>query len=699
LAETLTQTKDPSVVEQKSPGAEEPERVFPDVSRLLNERHATEGRENEYVLSLLRTGKSRASRLVLGFYRSGEHGREALREARTKRLRRSAVIYRAPDGELSVFHGGLGPRERAALSGATSLAVAVVTAIGGVSPVAAAALAVSGFLIVWFGTLGLGIGIGNKVLRAYRGGVLPGESLVVVEATEEQAPEVIALLQHISDPSIFAIRPGPGFTDSTETTGQRREPTTAAALPDYAMQLADSHELEPSIRSRPLLPILRECEVVIERTRSDLAEAARLEYGITHAAEWLLDNAYLIRSNIADIRHNLPDNHNKILPVLTDRSAPVRLRVYHVAAELIDRSGHRLAADTILSFLNAYQDRCPLTIAELWVFPLMLRLVLIERLRRLSEVASLRQHQKELADFWADRVLNAAHRTPAQLEEMVAELERRDLELTPHFIERLAEQLHQEESALAPIQKWIQEKTKHQLPDIIRAEHAEEANDLMLISSAIGSLRQLSELQYLKIVESVSRMEAILRQDPAGIHTRSDFATRDMCRRVVEAAARQSKVSELDVARLAVDLAQPAPSGSREHCVAYYLLDEGLPELEKRLRRSVPWRERCLRILRRHPTAVYLGSLAALIAGISGAFLWEARAAGVTSPAALLFLGILALFPASELGTYLLQMFLTWFLPPRVLPKMSFEEGIPDDCRTLVVVPMMLLTPDAVECA
>jgi len=122
-----------------------------------------------------------------------------------------------------------------------------------------------------------------------------------------------------------------------------------------------------------------------------------------------------------------------------------------------------------------------------------------------------------------------------------------------------------------------------------------------------------------------------------------------------------------------------------------------LPELEKRLRRSVPWRERCLRILRRHPTAVYLGSLAALIAGISGAFLWEARAAGVTSPAALLFLGILALFPASELGTYLLQMFLTWFLPPRVLPKMSFEEGIPDDCRTLVVVPMMLLTPDAVR--
>jgi hypothetical protein len=110
----------------------------------------------------------------------------------------------------------------------------------------------------------------------------------------------------IGHPSVFAIRPGPGFTASTETAGQRREPTTMAGLPDCATELATSHQLESSTRSRPLLPILRECEVVIERARTDLAEAARLEYGVTHAAEWLLDNAYLIRLNIADIRHNLP---------------------------------------------------------------------------------------------------------------------------------------------------------------------------------------------------------------------------------------------------------------------------------------------------------------------------------------------------------------------------------------------------------
>ena len=145
---------------------------------------------------------------------------------------------------------------------------------------------------------------------------------------------------------------------------------------------------------------------------------------------------------------------------------------------------------------------------------------------------------------------------PEQFEQIVTELDRDGNELTPHFIARLGEQLHKEESALAPIQKWIEAKTGSHLADIILREHAEEANDLMFISTAIGSLRQLSELQYPKIVEAVSRMEAILREDPSGIHARSDFATRDRCRRVVEESARQSKTSEWDVARLAVQLAQ-----------------------------------------------------------------------------------------------------------------------------------------------
>lgn len=625
-----------------------------------------------------------------------EHAEEALQEARKNRIRRSGAVHRAEDGQLTFSHSGLGPLHRGIFGFAMALIATLVAGLLELQPGTIAAMALCGFLITWFGTLWLGWGIKRSILARYGRFLFPGESLVAVQEIEEHTADAIALWHQISPIALFAIRPGIAPASPAEPGRLPREPVVLADLPACALELAASHELAPSTKSRSLLAMVRACEVAIERAREDLAEAARLDYGISHAAEWVLDNTYLIRAHIADIRHNLPDNHHRILPVLTDTSKPIRLRVYHLASELVDLTGYRTTPEGIVSFLDAYQNTAPLTIAELWVFPLMLRLVLLQKVQLLSERTSVRQHQKELADFWANRLLNAAQRSPRDFDEIVTELDREGGGPTAHFIARLGEQLHKEESLLAPIQKWIEARAEQPLADIVRNEHAEEANDLMLISDAIGSLRQLSELQYPKIVEAVSRMEAILRDDPAGIHARSDFATRDRCRRVVEAVARQSKCSELDVARQVVELSERGQPGSLNRCIAYYLLDDGLPELEKRVRRRVPWRERRLRFTYGHPAVLYLGGLASLTIAIVAGFMVAAYSAAVPLPMIAL-LGTLAVIPASELATFLLQTYLTGILPPRVLSKMSFEESIPEDCRTLVVVPMMLLTADSIR--
>ena len=640
--------------------------------------------------------RSTKYRLVLGFYRSTEHAEEALQEARKNYIRRSGAAHRAENGQLTFSHTGLGPLHRGIFGCAVALVATLAAERLELQPWMIAVVALCCFSITWFGTLWLGWGIKRSILAHYGRFVFPGESLVAVQETEERTADVIAFWRQISHIALFAIRPGIAPIFPAEARRPAREPVVLANLPACALELAASHELAPSTKSRSLLTVVRTCEAAIERARGDLAEAAQLDYGITHAAEWVLDNAYLVRSHIADIRHNLPDKHHRFLPVLTDTSRPIRLRVFHLAAELVDLTVHRPTPEAIVSFLDAYQSTAPLTIGELWVFPLMLRLALLQRVQHLSERTSVRQHQKELADFWSNRLLNAAQRSPEAFEQIVSELEHEGSGPTAHFIARLGELLHKEEFLLTPIQKWIEARTGQPLADIVRAEHAEETNDLMLISDAIGSLRQLSELEYPKIVESVSRMEAILRGDSAGIHARSDFATRDRCRRVVEEVARHSKCSELHVARSVVELSEHGLPDSLERCTAYYLLDKGLPELEKRVGRRVPWRERRLRFIYGHPTLLYLGGLAALTLALTGGFLFVAYTAEIALPL-LVLLGALALIPASELATFLLQVRLSWVLPPRVLPKMSFEKGIPDDCRTLVVVPMMLLTPDSIR--
>jgi cyclic beta-1,2-glucan synthetase len=633
---------------------------------------------------------------VLGFYRSEEHAEEALRQARKNHVQRSAAVHRTASGQLKIAYAGLGPLQRA-FFGLAVASLATLLAQVFAPPLWLLALsAAAGFLLAWFGTTWSGLGIPRKVLVHYGRFLFPGESLVAAQQTEERTPAVIALWRQTAPVAVFTIRPRLRCTSPPVVVRPPREPVTLATLSGLAAGFAATHTVDPSLRARPLFPLVEACESTLECARADLAEAARLDYGITHAAEWLLDNAYLLRSHIADIRHDLPANHHRILPLLQDQSGPARFRVYQLATELIQLTGHRPTAETIQIFLDGYQTHTPLNIVELWVFPLFLRLVLLETVRRLAERTSLRQHQKELADFWANRLLNAVQRSPEQFDRIVARLDRDGDELTSHFLARFSEQLHKEESLLLPIQKWIEAKTGRPLADIVYSEHAEEANDLMLIGDAIGSLRQLSELQYPKIVEAVSRMETILRQDPAGIHPRSDFSTRDRCRRTVEAIARHSSTSELEVARQVVEVANHATSQTLDGCIAYHLLDDGQPALERRLGCRVPWRERQLRFFYRHPTLLYLGGLALLTAALGAAFLFAAHAAGA-SLLALILLGLLALIPASELATFLLHTTVAWALPPRVLPKMSFKEGIPDDCCTLVVIPMMLLTPDSIR--
>ncbi|HSO73038.1 MAG TPA: glycosyl transferase, partial [Thermodesulfobacteriota bacterium] len=63
-----------------------------------------------------------------------------------------------------------------------------------------------------------------------------------------------------------------------------------------------------------------------------------------------------------------------------------------------------------------------------------------------------------------------------------------------------------------------------------------------------------------------------------------------------------------------------------------------------------------------------------------------------------LVIGLLLLFPASQLALEVLNYLVTRLLPPRTLPKMDFEAtGIPDPFRTLVVVPIMLTAAETIR--
>jgi cyclic beta-1,2-glucan synthetase len=101
------------------------------------------------------------------------------------------------------------------------------------------------------------------------------------------------------------------------------------------------------------------------------------------AAEWLLDNEYLVRRVLGQLRRGLPAGFQRQLPRLI---ADGRVRVLAVAEAIYDRHGE-LELAGIDRFLDAYQADAPLTIAELWALPAVLRLVIVRRFCQLIEDA------------------------------------------------------------------------------------------------------------------------------------------------------------------------------------------------------------------------------------------------------------------------------------------------------------------------
>ncbi len=517
----------------------------------------------------------------------------------------------------------------------------------------------------------------NKWLR------LDGESLIVAEASESEVEAIVKQLQGIGSPAVFVLRdePGGGSSGDPEPVLENKDKTLSEAAKAVAARRDVSYKSQPSILER-----LRQNEIALGAARRDLVEAARLGHSLTAAAEWLLDNAYLIRTQIAEIRRHFPKSNSKILPTLAHG--------YDLAQELVARSGNSLSEQNITEWLRDYQTVAPLTIAELWLFPLLLRMALIDALRRLAERVSRAQQLREAGYFWANRLAAGARQSPEEFENILHRMEAEAIASEPHFAVSLVEQLQDEEAALAPLQRWLETRFNEPVTEIIRAEHTQEAAQRISTANAFGSLRALPRIDFTKIFEAVSLVEAELRTDP--VYTASDFATRDQCRRVVERIARHS----------ALERARSRAAGRKA--------GSGGARSEERARDVLPALRRSSRVgsgsqvqrSRAHPIpadtspprfARVLGGIVGLTASFLALTVAVALDAGVNQTAMLVALGVLALFPLSELAIQIVNALVISLLPPEQLPKMDFENGIPEENATLVVVPMMLASPEVVR--
>src|SRR5580692_7502452 len=222
----------------------------------------------------------------------------------------------------------------------------------------------------------------------------------------------------------MSTTPAPTIITTALEEPIRAELFSVERLEQHAESLAAAQEVvdADSSSGRALLPrVLENGRRLLEYYRAT-AQAVEMEQGITPAAEWLLDNFYIVEEQLREIRDDLPPGFYRKLPKLVSGHLEGYPRVYGVAWAYIAHTDSRLDPAVLRSFVMAYQRVQPLTIGELWAVAITLRIVMVENLRRIAERIVRSRHARLRADALADQVLGTGGQQAVSPDEVLRSL-------------------------------------------------------------------------------------------------------------------------------------------------------------------------------------------------------------------------------------------------------------------------------------
>jgi len=369
-------------------------------------------------------------------------------------------------------------------------------------------------------------------------------------------------------------------------------------------------------------------------------QASETQRALSYAAEWLLDNFYIVQQALRQVREDMPAGYYRQLPKLGTSALEGYPRIYALARAVIGDCESHLDLDQVTCFVRAYQQVTPLTMGELWALPTMLRLGILECLTRaLARVMGL--------EGWGDEEHSASVPLPSGLadEEIVA-------------------------SCILSLRLLATQDWKAFFESLSRVGMVLRRDPAGIYARMDFDTRD----RYRKIVEELAL-----------------------------ATGRDEENVAWEAVGLALD-ENPSEGAQwegqelpRTVHVGFYLLDAGgRALLEARLGYRAPWRVRLSRWLLGHPTLVYLSGIALCTLVILLGLVGYALAAGGT-PIQWVAVALLVLLPATAVAVDLVNWLVTRTVPPRVLPRLDFRGGIPSECRTMVVLPALLTDGSEVE--
>jgi len=487
-------------------------------------------------------------------------------------------------------------------------------------------------------------------------------------------------------------------------------------LKESAANLADVHAVSTYSKNiRPVKPILEESKEVLNIAYRVLSGLAKKNQDLSVAAEWLIDNFYIIQEQIVQVQEDFPKEFQRRLPALSGGDHEGLPKVYELILNYLLLTDNLVDEEVLTDYVQEYQQHVTLTLGELWAIPIMIRLILVQNLsKKASRILDRKKIWREVNELISKKSESDIHEPGKLINTLsgwMAKYDKSDEHIT--VLIELYNQLQQAGLLQEEQKRWFNYRFKQldiTADEAMRIDAQRQSRLQVSIQNAVITLRESSETNWSGFVEECSIVDQILRLDPYGAYADMNFETRDRYRRVVERLSRYSGKSETDVAEQVLISAEDQTrlneendddtdslfnrSEVKEH-IGYFLTGEGYRKLASDLGYRMPYREKIQFELEKRPfwyiASIIFSTIILMI------ILWFVTDAISESPFIATSVLLVSLLPALDLSVSAFNRFFVFLLPPRKLNKMDFRDRIPDASRTMVVVPTMFSSAEDVR--
>lgn len=355
-------------------------------------------------------------------------------------------------------------------------------------------------------------------------------------------------------------------------------------LENHLQKIASNHNLTNQSKKETYpVPQMVENFKVIEQVYNLLNEHLKLGISIHPAGEWLLDNLYIIEETVKQIEKELTLKKYTNFVGVANGTYKGFARIYVLASEIVAYTDNKIERKDLEDYLINYQTKKTLSMEEIWNIGLFLQIAVIENIREICEKIYSCQMQKYRAENIVERLVENKEKSEQHFKNNSKKLEKDVFKSMRYpFIEYMSYILKRYGKKGYGYLKALEEAvemTGTTVSEVIKKEHFDIAVRKVSIGNSITSIKKIQRINFLEIFEKINGVEEILRQDPSGVYEKMDDQTKDYYRSRIKEIAKKTKISEIYIAKKALELAQKIEGTEKQAHVGYYLIDSGINEL------------------------------------------------------------------------------------------------------------------------